>query len=161
MAEWYEKCHELSISGNLNYSKYGINDFANSDDSKDFIKCFEKNFEIPTKYLEGFYGDLAKARWDMCKALQNKDIEKVAQIGKDNNVEHFSYGASPAADYVYGSNFMDCYLLLATYEYILDGNLIIRKNIFNAIARIDDRFDWFKNYVDLVHKLEKEIPGHK
>ena len=53
-------------------------------------------------------------------------------------------------------------MLLRTYEYILDGNLIIRNGILNAIWRIDDTMDnWCDKFIPEVRKLEKQVPGHK
>ena len=53
-------------------------------------------------------------------------------------------------------------MLLRTYQYILDGNIVIRNGILNAIWRIDDTMSyWYDNFIDTVHKLEKQVPGHK
>ena len=52
-------------------------------------------------------------------------------------------------------------MLLRTYEYILDGNIVIRDNILNAIWRIDDTYDWYDRFIPIIHKLESQIPGHK
>ena len=62
---------------------------------------------------------------------------------------------------VYGSYFLDTYMLLRTYEYVLDGNLIIRNGILNAIWNMDDYDNWYDKFIPEIHKLEKQVPGHK
>ena len=129
------------------WTKYGINDF------KGFLEDMDKEFDPPKD------NKISKTRWDMCQALKDKDLEKFVEIAKANNIEKFTYGAF-MAETVYGSYFLDTYILLRTYEYILNGNLIIRNNILNTLWKMDDKYDWYNNFIDVVHKLEKQIPGH-
>ena len=151
--KWFDKCRNFATAGSTQWTKYGINDF------KGFLEDMDKEFK-PSG--EGRYGKICEARWEMCQALKDKDLEKFVKIAKENDIEKFSFGAHPTADYTYGSYFLDTYMLLRTYEYILDGNLIIRKGILNAIWQIDDTMDsWYDKFIDIVHKLEKQVPGHK
>ena len=52
-------------------------------------------------------------------------------------------------------------MLLRTCEYVLDSNLIIRNGILNAIWSIDDTDNWYDKFIPEIHKLEKQVPGHK
>lgn len=147
--KWFEKCKDFAVAGSTNWTKYGINDFQG------FLEDMEKEFEPPKD------AKTCIARWEMCKALKEKNLDKFIEIAKDKHIEKFTYGAF-MAETVYGSYFLDTYMLLKTYEYILDGNLIIRNGILNAIWRLDDTMEmWYNIFIDEIHKLEKQVPGHK
>lgn len=150
--KWFDKCKDFATAGNTHWTKYGINDF------KGFLEDMDTNFKPGG---EGKWKKYCEVRWEMCKALKDKDLEKFVKIARENYVEKFTFGAHPYADYTYGSYFLDTYMLLRTYEYILDGNIVIRDNILNAIWRIDDMYDWYDRFIPIIHKLESQIPGHK
>ena len=151
--KWFDKCKDFATAGSTQWTKYGINDF------KGFLEDMDKEFKPGG---EGRWKKDCEVRWEMCQALKDKDLEKFVKIAKENYVEKFSFGAHPNADYTYGSYFLDTYMLLRTYQYILDGNMVIRNGILNAIWRIDDTMSyWYDKFIDTVHKLEKQVPGHK
>ena len=151
--KWFDKCKDFATAGSTNYSKYGINDFDG------FLEEMDKWFKPGG---EGRWKEDCETRWEMCKALKEGDLNKFIKIANDNYVEKFIFGAHPHADYVYGSYFLDVYMLLSIYKYIVDGNLIIRNNILNTIWRVDDTMDrWQDKFISTVHKLERMVPGHK
>lgn len=151
--KWFDKCKDFATAGSTNYSKYGINDFNG------FLEEMDKWFKPGG---EGRWKEDCETRWEMCKALKEGDLNKFIKIADDNYVEKFTFGAHPHANYVYGSYFLDVYMLLSIYKYIVDGNLIIRNNILNTIWRVDDTMDrWQDKFISTVHKLEHMVPGHK
>lgn len=146
--KWFDKCRNFATAGSTQWTKYGINDF------KGFLEDMEKEFDPPKD------STIATNRWEMCKALKDGNLEEFIKIAKDKHIDKFTYGAY-MSERVYGSYFLDTYMLLRTYEYILDGNLIIRNGILNAIWNIDDYDNWYDKFIPEVHKLEKQVPGHK
>ena len=142
--KWFDKCKDFATAGSTSLTKYGINDF------KGFLEDMEKEFDPPKD------STTATNRWEMCKALKDGNLEEFVKIAEDKHIDKFTYGAF-MSERVYGSYFLDTYMLLKTYEYILDGNLIIRNGILNSIWSIDDQYDWYNYFIDIVHKLKDQI----
>lgn len=151
---WYDKCYNLSIAGSFDYTepRLTFNDFEG------FLDDFERLYKVPTE--NDRWSRLARARYNIGKAIRNGEIEKVRSIAEHNEVDKFTYSAHPAADYVYGSYFLDCYLVFATYEYITNGNLIIRNGIMKRIWDFDRKYDWYKDFEKNVEMLYKSVPGN-
>ena len=151
--KWFDKCKDFALAGNTAYTKYHINDFNG------FLEDMDKEFKPGG---EGRWKEDCEVRWKICQAIKDGDLENAVKLAKENNIDKFTYGAHPNADYTYGSYFLDTYMLLRTYQYILDGNLVIRERILNTLWDLDSTLDpWYNKFIDLVHKLEKQVPGHK
>lgn len=150
--KWFDKCKDFATAGNMHYTKYGINDFNG------FLDDMDKEFEAPEP--NNFYNKISNVRWKMCKALKDKDLNTFIKIAEENNIENFTYGAY-LNNRVYGSYLLDTYMLFSVYEYILDGNIVIRNRVMNSLWNIESTLNdnWYNIFINVVNKLKKEIHG--
>lgn len=152
--KWFDKCKDFAIAGSTRYAKYHMHDFSG------FLKDMEEWFE-PSQTGK-IYDNICKARWEMCKALKDKDIDKFIKISKDNNISHFLYGTYNSEN-VYGSYFLDVYMLLSTYNYICGNRAFLLERVLNSIWNINETMkqDWQEVYIDTIDRLKKYVSSDK
>lgn len=153
--KWFDKCKDFATAGNTRYMKYQFKDFTN------FTKEMDDWFTPPTSSSN--YDKLCKARWEMCKALKDKDLDKFVEIAKDNRVDKFSYGGSYEADKTYGSYFLDVYMLISTYNYIAGNKVFMFSKILNSLWGIQSDLSqyWYEVYIERVNKLKQQADSQK
>lgn len=153
--KWFDKCKDFATAGNTRYMKHRFNEFS------DFTKEMDEWFTPPTSNSR--YDKLCKDRWEMCKALKDKDLEKFVKIAKDNKIEKLSYGASYEADKIYGSYFLDVYMLISTYNYIAGNKAFLFTTVINSILGIESNLSeyWYEVYIERVNKLKQHVDTHK
>lgn len=148
--KWFDKCRDFATAGNTRYTRYRMSDFS------DFFTEMEESFVPPTD--NNIFSKICRARWEMCKALKDGDIDKFIKISKENRIDKFLYG-SYQSDKVYGSYFLDVYMLLSTYNYVVGGKAFAMENALNTIWSIDETMskDWQDVYIEVVTNLKKSI----
>lgn len=153
--KWFDMCKDFATAGNTRYMKHHFNEFS------DFTKEMDAWFTPPAS--NNYYDKLCKARWEMCKALKTKNLDKFIEIAKDNKVNKLSYGASYEADKIYGSFFLDVYMLISTYNYIAGNKVFMFSKILNSLWNIESDLsqDWYDVYIERVNKLKQQADSQK
>lgn len=144
--KWFDKCKDFAIAGNTRYTKYHMNKFS------DFLEDMENWFEPPQT------DKICSARWEMCKALKDKDIDKFIKISKDNGISDFLFGTYKAEN-VYGSYFLDVYMLISTYKYVCGDRIFFFEKVLNSIWRITETMtkDWQDVFIETIDRLKQYI----
>lgn len=147
--KWFDKCKDFAVAGSTRYAKYHMTDFSN------FLTEMEEWFEPPTE--NKIFNKICAARWEMCKALKDGDIDKFIKISKENRIEKFLY-ATYKSENVYGSYFLDVYMLLSTYKYVVGEKTFVMEKILNTIWGIKETMskDWQDVYMEIVTNLKNQ-----
>lgn len=145
--KWFDKCKDFAVAGSTRYTKYHMYEFAG------FLEEMEEWFKVPE--TGKFYDKICNARWEMCKALKEKDIDKFIKISKENDISNFLY-ATYNAENVYGSYFLDVYMLISVYEYVMGRKVFLHERVLNTIWGIRETMkeDWQDVFMDTIKRLQ-------